>query len=79
MSEYIYRAEFPLLFSGAAGVAARKMRSPIRLGRYYFRNLADIFHIRLYINIFLVFFHHIIWAWCLCGYCYYMGCMDREL
>jgi hypothetical protein len=56
VSECIYPAEFPLLFSGAAGVAARKMRSPIRLGRFYFRNWANIFHIHRYIKNFVVFF-----------------------
>ena len=56
MSECVYPAEFPLLFSGAADVAAGKMRSSIRLRRFYFRNWAYIFPIHLYIKIFIVFF-----------------------
>jgi hypothetical protein len=51
VSECIYPAEFPLLFSGATGVAARKMPSPIRPVRFYFRNCANILHIHLYINL----------------------------
>ena len=78
VSECIYPAEFPL-FSGAAGVATRKMRSPIRLGRFYFKNWANLFHVHLYIKIFVVFFHQIMWAWCLFRYCYYMGYLEREL
>ena len=54
MCDCIYPAEFPL-FSGAAFVVARKMRSPIRSGRIYFRNWANIFHIHLYIKTFLCF------------------------
>jgi len=56
VSECIYPAEFPLLFSGVAGVAARKMRWPIRPGRFYFRNWANIFHIHLYAKISVVCF-----------------------